>query len=71
MAPSTVTLSPVRKQPKTGFPKNTIIADIKSAVAAPIKSGNLYLLLILHFEAFALPTLSERATQKPTPICTT
>ena len=31
--------------------------------------GNLYLLLVPHFEAFALPFLPERATQKPTPIC--
>lgn len=33
------------------------------------KRGSLYLLPVPHFEAFALPSLIERATQKPTPIC--
>ena len=33
------------------------------------KRGNLYLLLVPHFEAFALPITAKRATQKPTPIC--
>ena len=27
--------------------------------------------LVPHTEAFALPTIAERATQKPTPICKT
>ena len=35
------------------------------------KRGNLYLLLVPHIKAFELPTQSERATQKPTPICMT
>ena len=30
------------------------------------KRGSLYLLHVPHFEAFALPSLIERATQKPT-----
>ena len=29
---------------------------------------SLYLLLVPHFEAFALPIIVKRATQKPTPI---
>ena len=33
------------------------------------KRGNLYLSLVPHFEAFALPIIVKRATQKPTPIC--
>ena len=31
------------------------------------KAGQLYLLLVPLFEAFALPITVERATQKPTP----
>ena len=38
-------------------------------IAFSLERGNLYLLLVPHFEAFALPFLPERATQKPTPIC--
>jgi|GEM_PF-6894953 len=34
------------------------------------KRGSLLLRLVPRVEAFALPTLSERATQKPTLICT-
>lgn len=34
------------------------------------KARELYLSLVLHIEALALPTTAERATQKPTPICT-
>ena len=33
------------------------------------KRGNLYLSLVPHFEALALPNTVRRATQKPTPIC--
>ena len=33
------------------------------------KRGSLYWLLVPRIEAFALPILSKRATQKPTPIC--
>ena len=33
------------------------------------KRRSLYLLLVPRFEAFALPILPKRATQKPTPIC--
>ncbi len=32
------------------------------------KRGSLYLLLVPHFEALALPSPVERATQKPTPM---
>ena len=42
---------------------------VKSLGHIKKKRGNLYLLLVPHIKAFALPTIAERATQKPTPIC--
>ena len=44
------------------------LLNIRFRVNTRKKRGSLYLLLIPRTEAFALPTIVERATQKPTPI---
>ena len=54
------------------FPNRTIYSKIGCGSPTYIKKkrGNLYLSLVPRFKAFALPSKVERATQKPTPICT-
>ena len=44
--------------------------DVKFMVLQHKKSVGVKPLLVPHSEAFALPDIVERATQKPTPICT-
>ena len=44
-------------------------SQAKLITAKNKKAWNLYLLLVPRVEALALPSLSERATKEPTPIC--
>lgn len=45
------------------------IPRIRRSCTDTKKARDLYQSLVPHFEAFALPIIVKRATQKPTPIC--